>query len=115
MRRNKHLILWSSLGSLVLLMWAAYEENALQDWRVFQTEYRQRLAAADAAGFSVELRQIVVPGHYLPDSLPEVGVQVQHPSHVIDGVPIGAIEPGDKWMKAPSLIFGQLLDRMSDE
>jgi mono/diheme cytochrome c family protein len=61
MRRNKHLILWSSLGSLVLLMWAAYEENALQDWRVFQTEYRRRLAAADAAEFSVQLRQIVVP------------------------------------------------------
>jgi mono/diheme cytochrome c family protein len=61
MRRNKHLLLWSSLGALGLLLWAAYQENALQEWRVIQSDYRSRLAAKGANGFDVELRQVVVP------------------------------------------------------
>jgi cbb3-type cytochrome c oxidase subunit III len=61
MRLNKHLILWSSLGSLALLMWSAYEENVLPDWRGIQTEYRRRLSAEQETEFSVQLRQVVVP------------------------------------------------------
>jgi len=67
MRLNKHLILWSSLGSLVLLMWSAYQEKVLQDWRVIQTEYRRRLSAEQGAEFSVQLRQIVVPSRGAAD------------------------------------------------
>jgi len=59
MRGNKHLLLWSSLASLALLIWAAYEENVLQDWRVIQREYR--LAAQPEVELEVQLRQIVVP------------------------------------------------------
>ena len=68
MRRNKHLILWSRFGSLVLLMWAAYEQNALQDWTVFQTEERQRLADEDSAECSAQLRQIVVQALVVADT-----------------------------------------------
>ena len=34
MRPNKLLLLWSSLATLALLVWAAYRENYAQDWRL---------------------------------------------------------------------------------
>jgi len=61
MRFYKHLLLWSSLGTLAVLGWAAFAENVLSDWRRAQTEARSRLPAAEAADFTVELRQIVIP------------------------------------------------------
>ncbi|HXG52716.1 MAG TPA: c-type cytochrome [candidate division Zixibacteria bacterium] len=59
MKANKHLLLWSSLGTLAVLAWAAVEENFFRDWRVIQQEIRRRLPAAEAAAFAVQLRQIV--------------------------------------------------------
>ncbi len=59
MRANKHLLLWSSLGTLAVLGWSAYSENFLSDWRRSQ----RRVAAGLPPGSTIEvkLRQIVVP------------------------------------------------------
>lgn len=56
MRKNKHLLLWSSLGSLALLVTAAVQENVFKDWRRLQ-----RTARAGQPAFETRLRQIVVP------------------------------------------------------
>lgn len=61
MRFYKHVLLWSSLGTLLILGWAAVEENVLAGWRRTQGAARARLPAEEAEAFSVELRQIVVP------------------------------------------------------
>ncbi|HSB18775.1 MAG TPA: c-type cytochrome [Anaeromyxobacteraceae bacterium] len=61
MRFHKHLLLWSSLGTLLVLGWAAYAENFRAEWRRVQAAARSRLPRAEAAGFPVELRQIVIP------------------------------------------------------
>jgi cbb3-type cytochrome c oxidase subunit III len=61
MRANKHLLLWSSLGTLLVLMWAAYSENTLQEWRALQRDYRDGLPPEGRAAFSIQLRQVVVP------------------------------------------------------
>ena len=61
MKANKHLLLWTSLGTLALLAWAAYDENSLQEWRQLQREYRSLLPADQREAFAVQLRQIVVP------------------------------------------------------
>ncbi len=59
MKANKHLLLWSSLGTLAVLMWAAVHENFLRDWRVIQAGIREELPPAQAATFTTQLRQIV--------------------------------------------------------
>ncbi len=56
MRKNKHLLLWSSLGVLALLVAAAVQENFLQRWRRIQASVRTASGPLD-----VRLRQIVVP------------------------------------------------------
>lgn len=56
MRRNKHLLLWSSALTLVLLVVAAAQENVFKDWRQLQ----QRAKGPDGA-IDVRLRQVVVP------------------------------------------------------
>jgi cbb3-type cytochrome c oxidase subunit III len=61
MRLYKHLLLWSSLGTLAVLGWAALSENALAEWRRTQRSARARLPPEAAAALPVELRQIVVP------------------------------------------------------
>jgi len=61
MKANKHLLLWSSLGTLLVLMSAAYSENRFQEWRVLQRGYRDGLPPEDRAAFNVQLRQVVVP------------------------------------------------------
>jgi cbb3-type cytochrome c oxidase subunit III len=61
MRLYKHVLLWSSLGTLLILGWAAVEENLLAGWRRAQGAARARLPPEEAEAFSVELRQIVVP------------------------------------------------------
>jgi cbb3-type cytochrome c oxidase subunit III len=61
MRFYKHVLLWSSLGTLLILGWAAVEENLLAGWRRTQGAARSRLPQEEAEAFSVELRQIVVP------------------------------------------------------
>jgi len=52
--KNKHLLLWSSLGVVVVLLAAALEENVLRQWRRLQAE----VAASDGP-FSTGIRQIV--------------------------------------------------------
>lgn len=61
MRFHKHLLLWSSLGTLLILGWAAFSENVLAEWRRVQRSARTRLPAEEASAFDVELRQIVIP------------------------------------------------------
>jgi len=56
MRKNKHLLLWSSLASLALLIIAAAQENVFKEWRERQQEARKAVP-----GFELRLRQIVVP------------------------------------------------------
>jgi cbb3-type cytochrome c oxidase subunit III len=57
MNKNKHLLLWSSLGVLALLVTAAVQENFLKEWRT-----TQRSALAESRPIDVHLRQIIVPG-----------------------------------------------------
>jgi cytochrome c oxidase cbb3-type subunit 3 len=59
MKANKHLLLWSSVGTLAVLVWAAVHENFFRDWRVIQDRVRAELSASQAAPFPVLLRQIV--------------------------------------------------------
>jgi mono/diheme cytochrome c family protein len=56
MNSNKHLLLWSSLGVLALLVLAAVQENFLKQWRQVQASAR-----SDTGPLDVHLRQIVVP------------------------------------------------------
>jgi cbb3-type cytochrome c oxidase subunit III len=60
-RFYKHLLLWSSLGTLLVLAWSAIAENFLAEWRRAQRSASGRLAPEGAATLPVELRQIVVP------------------------------------------------------
>ena len=59
MKAKKHLLLWSSLAALIVLVSAAVRENFFRDWRVIQERIRGRLPTSQAAAFSVQLRQIV--------------------------------------------------------
>jgi cbb3-type cytochrome c oxidase subunit III len=61
MRFYKHLLLWSSLGTLLVLGWAALSENVGAEWRRVQLSARSRLPPEEARAFAVELRQIVIP------------------------------------------------------
>jgi mono/diheme cytochrome c family protein len=61
MRFYKHLLLWSSIGTLAVLSWAAFAENFRSDWRRIQTSARSRLPAGQAETSPVELRQVVIP------------------------------------------------------
>ncbi len=62
MNKNKHLLLWSSLGVAALLFAAAVEENFLRRWRQIQASAR-----TDAGPVEVRLRQIVVPKLHVTD------------------------------------------------
>lgn len=57
MRRAKHLLLWSSIGVLVLLATAAVEENFKKEWRRLQRSAGERASSP----LPVKLRQIVAP------------------------------------------------------
>ncbi len=61
MKKNKHLLLWSSLGTLLILMWAAFHENYLQEWRRIQRDVKNRMPPQQAETFQVQLRQVVAP------------------------------------------------------
>jgi mono/diheme cytochrome c family protein len=62
MKANKHLLLWSSLGVLVLLILAMTEENLLKEWRRIQ-----RTGRSEAGAFEVHLRQVVSPALRVAD------------------------------------------------
>jgi cbb3-type cytochrome c oxidase subunit III len=59
MKANKHLLLWSSLAALGVLIWAAVDENFYRDWRVIQRQVRARLLPSQADALPIQLRQIV--------------------------------------------------------
>ena len=59
MKANKHLLLWSSLAALAVLVWAAVSENFFRDWRVIQRRIQAELPASQAGSFTIQLRQIV--------------------------------------------------------
>ncbi len=56
MNKNKHLLLWSSLGVVCLLFAAAAQENLLCQWRGLQAGI-----AADENRFDIRIRQVVAP------------------------------------------------------
>lgn len=56
MKKNKYLLLSSSLGVLALLMIAAVQENFLKEWRLIQKSARN-----EGGPIPVHLRQTVVP------------------------------------------------------
>lgn len=62
MKANKHLLLWSSLGVLGLLIVAMTEENLLKEWRRIQ-----RTGRSEAGAIDVHLRQIVSPALRVAD------------------------------------------------
>ena len=57
MKKNKYLLLGSSLGVFVLLLAAAVQENFRKEWRAIQS-----VARSDEGSIPVQLRQIVNPG-----------------------------------------------------
>jgi mono/diheme cytochrome c family protein len=57
MKKNKHLLLWSSLGVLALLAVAAIQENFFKEWR----RHQLRAASHAEGGVDIKLRQVVVP------------------------------------------------------
>lgn len=59
MKANKHLLLWSSLAALAVLIWAAVDENFFRDWRVIQRRIHARLEPSQGQAFEIQLRQIV--------------------------------------------------------
>lgn len=61
MRANKHLLLWTSLATLLLLVAAAWQENFAQEWRDHQTRYAALQGAAGGRASDVRLRQVVQP------------------------------------------------------
>lgn len=56
MKKNKYLLLISSLGVFVLLVWAAASENFFKEWHAIQAETKTSEGALD-----VRLRQIINP------------------------------------------------------
>jgi mono/diheme cytochrome c family protein len=56
MKRNKHLLLWSSVATLALLIVAAAQENVFQDWRQVQAA-----TSGPDGPIDVRLRQVVIP------------------------------------------------------
>jgi mono/diheme cytochrome c family protein len=62
MKGNKHLLLWSSLGVLALLILAMVDEHLLKEWRRVQ-----RSGRSEAGAVEVQLRQVVVPALRVTD------------------------------------------------
>ncbi len=92
-RASKHLLLWSSLGTLALLGWAAYAENRLQEWRVAQRAYRQALPEDRRAEFAVQLRQVVVPALDVADRCVSCHVGMAAGESGLPGDPLFAAHP----------------------
>ncbi|MBK8316938.1 MAG: hypothetical protein IPL01_24175 [Acidobacteria bacterium] len=62
MNRNKHLLLWSSVGVFILLVMAAANENLGREWRQIQGSARSPEGVVD-----VHLRQVINPGLNISD------------------------------------------------
>ena len=77
MQKNKHLLLWASLATLALLIFAALEENVFRDWRRLQ-----RAAVSPEGALDVHLRQVVAGAQRSIDRCVSchVGMQAGEPS-----------------------------------
>jgi cytochrome c2 len=64
---NKLLLLFASLGTLALLLAAAYRETVGREWRRTQRAYRAALPPEPAAEFALQLRQLYVPALHATD------------------------------------------------
>jgi len=62
MKKNKHLLLWSSLGVSALLIVAAVDENFFKEWRKVQAATK-----SEAGPIDVRLRQVVIPALKVTD------------------------------------------------
>jgi cbb3-type cytochrome c oxidase subunit III len=88
MRRNKHLLLWSSVATLLLLVAAAAQENVFKDWR------RLQAATAGPEGpVDVRLRQVVVPALGLTDRCVTCHIGVAPGESAVPNDPVLAPHP----------------------
>lgn len=85
MNKNKHLLLWSSLGVLALLIAAAVQENVFKEWRQIQAS-----TSTDAGPLDVHLRQIVVPGLQATDRCVSCHVGMDPAEQGVTGSPVVA-------------------------
>ena len=85
MNKNKHLLLWSSLGVLALLGAAAYEENCQKQWRRVQASVRNETGPVE-----VHLRQTVVPQLHVADRCVSCHVGMAAGEQGLSGSPLAA-------------------------
>ena len=83
MRRNKQLLLGSSLGALVLLVAAAYQENFTQEWRQIQAAARN-----EDGPIPVQLRQVVNPALGVSDRCVSCHITMGPGEQNVTGLPI---------------------------
>ncbi len=90
MKANKYLLLASSLGTLLLLVVAAVQENVFKDWRRIQGSAR---VAGSAGGIEVRLRQVVVPALRATDRCTSCHVGMAPGEPGLTGGPVLAPHP----------------------
>jgi cbb3-type cytochrome c oxidase subunit III len=88
MNENKHLLLWSSVGVLTLLVVAAVRENYLRGWRQIQASVR-----TDAGPLDERLRQVVVPKLHVTDRCVTCHVGMAPGEQGATGHPAAAAHP----------------------
>ena len=93
MRANKLLLLIASLGTLALLVTAAYRETVAREWRRIQRTYRAALPAAQARDFEVQLRQLYVPALHATDRCISCHLGMAPGETAIPGKPLFAGHP----------------------
>ncbi|MCH8251588.1 MAG: hypothetical protein IID36_03955, partial [Planctomycetes bacterium] len=105
----KVVLLVSSLASLSLLVYAAYEENFRGEWRSRQQTYGVLLASAspdgDAPTFPVEHKQIYLPELGLIDRCTTCHLGVENPAMASAEAPLTR-HPGDLLVNHPPDKFG---------
>jgi cbb3-type cytochrome c oxidase subunit III len=82
-RKNKQLLLGSSLGALVLLITAAYQENFRQEWRDIQ-----RGARTEEGPVPLQLRQVVNPALGISDRCVSCHVSMAPGEQNVTGLPV---------------------------
>ncbi|RIK86521.1 MAG: hypothetical protein DCC67_02755 [Planctomycetota bacterium] len=88
MNKYKHLLLWSSLGVLALLVASAVQENFLKEWRRAQAAMR-----AGGAPIEVRLRQVVNPQLRTTDRCVSCHVGMAPGEHSLSGGPLAKPHP----------------------
>lgn len=83
MKRNKQLLLGSSIGVLVLLIVAAYQENFRREWR-----HIQAAARSDEGPVPVQLRQVVNPALGVSDRCVSCHVSMAPGEQGVTGAPV---------------------------